>query len=424
MAGQRLGRSFGWLWSAYAASTVGTAVGFGAFPLIAIAVLEAGPAGVSALTAAGVAAGALLALPLGPWVETRRKRPIMIGTDVLRCLALLTIPLAYFLGVLSYVQLLIVSAVSAAANIAFTSASGAYLKQLVRPDGLLAANSRFESTTWTATAVGPSVGGAAIGLFGPVATVLANAAGFLVSALGIAAIREREATPATRAVRWRAADLVHGWHFIDADPRLRALFRNTVAVNALIMATEPLLAVLLLDELGWAAWQYGLAFGLPCVGGLAGAQLARRLRDRYGHHRLLLVAGALRAVPPIALALVVPGPAGVVMVIAVQLVLITCMGMFVPLFATERLQRVPDDRIGRVLVSWNITGKVAIAAVTALWGVLGALTGPRIAIGVAGLLLLTTPMLLLTGPSPRSPGDGGRRAGIDPGDPVAVPHRG
>lgn len=32
MARQKLGRSFGWLWSAYAASTVGTWLGFGAFP--------------------------------------------------------------------------------------------------------------------------------------------------------------------------------------------------------------------------------------------------------------------------------------------------------------------------------------------------------------------------------------------------------
>ncbi|MBF6356550.1 MFS transporter [Nocardia higoensis] len=395
MAGQRLGRSFGWLWAAHAASTVGTALGFGAFPLIAVAVLEAGPAEVSALAATGLAAGALLALPLGPWVETRRKKPIMIGADLLRCLALLTIPLAHLLDLLSYPQLLLVAVLSAAANIAFTSASGAYLKQIVRPADLLTANSRFETTTWTATAVGPTVGGAAISLLGPVVTVLANGAGLLLSALGIGAIREREVAPVARGTRWRAADLVQGWRFIHADPHLRPLFRNTVAVNALVMATEPLLAVLLLAELDWAAWQYGIAFGLPCVGGFVGAQLARRLRVRFGHRRVLLAAGVLRAVPPVALALVVPGAAGVVMVITVQLVLLTCMGVFVPLFATERLQRVPDDRIGRVLVSWNITSKAAIAALTALWGVLGALVGSRVAIGLAGLLLLATPLLLI-----------------------------
>jgi hypothetical protein len=69
-----LGRSFGRLWAAYAVSTFGTWIAFDAFPLIAILVLHASAAQVSLLAAAGLAAGALVAVPLGPWVEPRRKR--------------------------------------------------------------------------------------------------------------------------------------------------------------------------------------------------------------------------------------------------------------------------------------------------------------------------------------------------------------
>ncbi|MER7417272.1 MFS transporter [Micromonospora peucetia] len=397
---QRLGRSFGWLWSAFAASTVGTWLGFGAFPLIAIQVLDAGPAAVSALAAAGLAAGALLALPLGPWVERQRKKPVMIATDVIRFAALLSIPVTFGFGLLTYTQLLAVSVLGAAANIAFTSASGAYLKSIVRPDQLLVANGRFESTTWTATAVGPTLGGAAVSLLGPVVTVIANAVGFLLSALGVGMIREREPRPAREnRPRLRGADLLEGWRFILADRELRPLFVNTVTVNALIMAAEPLLAVLLLGDLGWAPWQYGLAFGLPCVGGFVGAQLAPRLAARHGRRRVLLASGVLRALWPVGLFFVLPGTAGVVLVIAVELALITCMGVFNPLFATERLERVPADRVGRVLVAWNVTGVGAIAVLTALWGVLAAATDVRVAIGVAGVLLLATPLSLpRTGP--------------------------
>ena len=60
-------------------------------------------------------------------------------------------------------------------------------------------------------------------------------------------------------------------------------------VNGLIMATAPLLAVLMLGELGFAPWQYGLAFAAPCVGGLLGSRLARRLVARFGQHRVLRV---------------------------------------------------------------------------------------------------------------------------------------
>ena len=97
MARRRLGRQFGWLWTAYAVSLTGTWLGFGAFSLIAILVLHEGPVAVSALAAAGLAVGAVTALPLGPWVELRRKRPVMVGMDLLRFGALLSVPIAYAL---------------------------------------------------------------------------------------------------------------------------------------------------------------------------------------------------------------------------------------------------------------------------------------------------------------------------------------
>jgi hypothetical protein len=154
--------------------------------------------------------------------------------------------------------------VVAASKIAFGAASGAYLKTLVPPEDLLAANARFESTTWSAIAVGPPLGGAAIGVLGPVTTVVADALSYLASALGVTAIRGREERPRrTGGSRVRAGELLDGWRHLLSHPGLRALYLNQLAVNGLIMATEPLLAVLLLGELGFAPWQYGLAFAWP-----------------------------------------------------------------------------------------------------------------------------------------------------------------
>src|SRR5215469_12332916 len=199
-----LGRRFGWLWAAYAVSAYGSGLGFGAFPLIAVLALHASPFKVSALSAVGPAVGALIALPLAPWVEFRRKRPVMVAMDLARFAVMATVPIAYAFGLLSFAQLLVVSAVVAAAKIAFNAASGAFLKSIVRPDDLLVANARFESTNWSSMAVGPPLGGAAIGLFGPVATVVADALSYLLSALAITAVRGREEVPArasTSAVR-------------------------------------------------------------------------------------------------------------------------------------------------------------------------------------------------------------------------------
>ncbi len=192
---RRLGRQFGWLWAAYAVSAYGSGLGFGAFTVIAIRVLHAGPAQVSALAAAGLAVGAVIAVPLGPWVEFRRKRPVMMAMDLIRFAALASIPAAYALGWLTFAQLLVVSVIAGAAKIAFRSASGACLKELVPPADLIVANGRFESTTWTSTIVGPPLGGLAIGLLGPAVTVAADAVSYLLSAAGIAAIGGREPRP-------------------------------------------------------------------------------------------------------------------------------------------------------------------------------------------------------------------------------------
>jgi MFS family permease len=395
MTRRSLGRQFGWLWAAYAVSAYGSGLGFGALGFIAIRVLHSGPAEVSALAAAGVAVGAAVAVPLGPWMEFRRKRPVMVMMDLARFAALLSIPIAFAFGALTFAQLLVVSVILAAAKIAFGAASGACLKALVRPEDLLVANGRLESTTWTSIMLGPPLGGAAIGLFGPVTTVLADAVSYLLSAAGIRAIGGTEPRPARApAAHLAKSDLLDGWRHILGHPVLRPMFFNRLLVGGLIMAAEPLIAVLMLGRLHFPAWQYGLAFAAPCAGGLIGSRLARRLAARFGQHRTLRTAATLAACWPIWLAFVRPGTAGLVLVLGVQFGLVTCMGVYNPVLATGRLEQTSKDRVARTLSAWSVSTSACTAALTALWGVLAALTGPRAAIAVAGVLLLGTPLLL------------------------------
>lgn len=393
----RLGREFGWLWAAHVVSACGTGLAFGAFSIVAIEVLDANSAQVAALSAGGLAGGALLAIPLGPWLETRAKRPVMIGTALLRSAAVATVPAAYLLGVLSFTQLLVVSITTAAAKIAFGAASAAYLRSIVAPDRLVVANSRFESVTWSATAIGPPVGGVLIGIFGPVITLALDAASYLLSALGIAAIRTPEQPPSSETVstrRSRWSDLVEGWRYILAHPSLRRLFGNALLVNGLIMASEPPLAVLLLGQLGFSAWEYGLAFAIPCVGGLLGPRLAPRVVARYGERSVLRVVGALRACWPLGLAFVQPGMTGLVIVLATEAGLILCCALFNPVLAAHRMRNTAAGHQARVVTAWSISNTISIAVLTLAWGLLAQLTSPRDAIAVAGVLLFGTPFLL------------------------------
>lgn len=105
-------------------------------------------------------------------------------------------------------------------------------------------------------------------------------------------------------------------------------------------------------------------------------------------------AGTLRACWPVGLAFIRPGVSGIVLVIVVQFGLVTCMGVFNPVFATYRLNHTGKDRVARSLSAWSVSGNALKAALTALWGLLAGVTSPRTAIAVAGVLLLATPLLL------------------------------
>lgn len=392
----RLGQDFRWLWSASTVSSLGSSFALGAFPLIAVRVLHSSAAQVSALAAAGIAAGALFAVPLGPWVEKWRKRPVMIAMDLIRFFAMASIPLAYAFGELTFAQLLAASVIAAAAKIAFASASGANLKHLVPRDKLMIANARFASANWITVTVGPPLGGAAITLLGPVASVTADAVSYLLSAVGVLAIRGAEPGPRrhTGQEPSNLRDLATGWRYIFDDRLLWRLMANGVLTGGLILATEPLLAVLLLRQLRFTAWMYGMAFGIPCAGGFVASRLAPRLAARFGRQRLLLVAGTARSCFPIGLALTFSGPGGLAFFIVVQTGLIVFMGLYTPLYATYRLELLGDDHVSRGLTAWSVTSNATIALLTGLWGVLATLTSTRIAIAMAGILLLATPALL------------------------------
>jgi MFS family permease len=245
--------------------------------------------------------------------------------------------------------------------------------------------------------IGPPLGGALIGIFGPVTTVIADAVSYLLSACGVSAIAGHEARPVhVVSGRSRRDEVFEGWRYILQHPPLRALLANTALVNGLIMAPAPLIAVLMLSRLHIPPWQYGVAFAAPCVGGLIGARLARRLTNRYGHHAILRRAGMLRACWSIGLAFIPSGWAGVALVALIQLGLVTCCGVFNPVAATYRLEHTPTDRLARTLAAWTITSKLTVAALTATWGVLASVVGVRSAIALAGVIMLATPLLLPT----------------------------
>ena len=393
-----LGSDFRRLWSAYAISEFGTGIGFGALPLVAVLVLRVPALQVSLLAALAGLAAAALALPAGPFIEFHRKRPIMVAADLARFAALVSVPVAMVAGVLTYAQLCVVAVVQSAGAVAFASASGAHLKALAGPADRDTANGRFEATFWTAYSAGPAIGGALTSGLGVAWTITADAVSFLLSAAGVRSLRSPEPQPPARQQpvgrRARVREITDGWRCIVAHRGLRALFVNSQIFGGAMMAASPLLAVLMLGELGFPAWQYGLAWGIPCLGGVLGALAMRPLARRYGRGRVLLAAGVFRALWLTALAVMPAGTEGLILVVVVETLALFGSGVFNPAFATYRMTETADHHLSRVIACWSISSRTVQPACIALGGALAAATSVRIALLGCGLVALSSAAVL------------------------------
>lgn len=389
--GTSLGPDFRRLWTANAVSATGTAIGSGALPLIAVLVLDVTTFEVAMLAALSAIAGAVIGLPSGGFIERRRKRPVMIAADLIRFAALVSIPIAAAFGVLTYVHLCVVGVLQAVALIAFTAASGAHLKALVPPEARAEANGRFESTFWIAQSLGPAIGGALIGLIGATVTLVVDAVSFLLSALGIRRIRQPEPEPTPTEQK---PDIRAGWRYILNHPGLRALFWNSALFGGSVMMTSALFTVFMLRDLGMAPWQYGVALGVPCLGGVLGAHLAPRLTRRYGLHRMLIVFGVLRTPWLILYPLATPGVDGLVLIVLAQIGLLVAAGAFNPSFATYRMEATEDGYLAQVISSWSITSRSVQPAFMAAGGALAGLVGLRPTMLIAGACCLLSALIL------------------------------
>ncbi|MEU4196577.1 MFS transporter [Kribbella sp. NPDC026611] len=386
-----LGRDFQRLWVAFTVSAVGSAVGLGALPLVAVLVLDASAVQVSLLAALSALAGAALGLPMGDFIEQRRKRPVMIAADLLRFAVLLSVPIAALFDALTYAQLCIAGVVQSAATIAFQAASGAHLKALVPAAGRAEANSKFEQTNWVSLTVGPALGGGLVSLAGATVTMAVDAVSFLGSAIGIRRIAVPEPEPVRREGK---ADLTAGWRYILRHHGLRALFWNSQLFGGPVMMTPPLLAVFMLRDLGLAPWSYGVFLGVSCIGGVIGARMAPRLTRRYGLHWMLLVFGVLRAPWMLLFPLAQPGASGFVLLTVAELGLLVGAGAFNPSFATYRMEVTEDGHMARVVGAWAITSRCVQPAFIALGAGLVALIGMRGTLWVAGACCTLSAVLL------------------------------
>lgn len=392
----RLGTDFAKLWGSYSASELGSAVGAGALPLVALLVLDVSALQVSLLAALSGIASAVIALPLGSIIEFRRKRPAMIAADLARFGALGSVPIAAGFGALTYAHLCVVGVISTTGGITFAAASGAHLKGLVPLALRTEANSRFETTFWTATSAGPPIGGLLISWLGATVTLIIDAASFLVSAWGVRSLRSTEPPPPEQPAsrqHWLAG-VTSGWRYIFDHDGLKALFWNAMIFGGCIMMASPLLAVLMLRDLALPPWQYGLALGVPGLGGVLGSLCTKHLTARLGARQVLLGFGVGRTLWLGFISLAPVGTGGLAVIMISEFLLLFCAGVFNPTFVTYRMTATADSHMSRVTTAWSVSSRAAQPVFILAGGILATLTSVRISLAIGAGALLTSALFL------------------------------
>ncbi|WP_370409532.1 MFS transporter [Streptomyces fradiae] len=273
----------GVFWRFWAASTVsgaGTAVTALALPLVALTVLDATAFEVALLAVAGQVSWLLLSLPAGVVAQRVPLRRLQVVLDLVRSAALGSLPLAWWLGTLTYPHLLIAALVTGAATVLFDIGNSTFLPAVVPARQLAARNSVMSGTHAVTDTGGPSLGGVLIGATGPVGALVVDAASYLASAVLLRTLPESRPAPRTGESVLRL--MSEGWRYVIRHPVMRPCMIWATAANFLNAALLALTPLYLVREAGLDSVQLGLVLAMDGVGGLAGAAVAVRVTTRLG----------------------------------------------------------------------------------------------------------------------------------------------
>lgn len=392
---------FNRFWLGYSVSQFGDRISELALPLIAIIVLH-GDAGQTALVVALIWLPNVLSPVVGAWADTfRHKRRLMVGADLLRFAALLSLPLAYLFGEVGIWQLYLVAVLTGLGQMVFDVSYPAFFVSLVPRESYIAANSKLNTSRSASFVLGPAAGGALIQLLSAPAAVLVDAVSFICSAVVVGRLKVLDAEPAQDSASSLRARLSAGLHFIMRHRIIRASLACSTTINFFMFLAQALVLLFASRSLGLSAAVIGVSLGVGAVGGLLGAVLANKLVAGIGLGRTIVL-GAILYPAPVALLVVAHGPHLMSAVLLGATELLSGMGVMMFDIANNSLKAalIPDDLRSRTAGAYNAVnyGIRPLGALTGGW--LGTVLGLRPTLAIAAVGGVLGCLWLLSSPIP------------------------
>jgi MFS family permease len=392
-------RDFVLLWTGQSVSELGSAVTWLALPLVAVLVLHASPVQVGLVTAAGTVAWLVIGLPAGVWADRLPRRALLLGTDAARALLMASIPLAWSLHRLSVGYLVLVAFAVGLLSVLFDVTYPAYLPSVVERRDLVAGNGALAASESAANVVGPGLGGALVQLAGAPVALLADAASFAVSAVGLALMRSGGDghVPASTAGRRLLPEVAEGLRYVRTHPLARSVAAAGTLANFVLGGYQALLVLFLARQVGLSAGAIGMMLTLSAVGGVVGSVISAPLAARVGDARLMWMAAAVVAAGGLLIPLTSRG-AGLAWYVAGSLTMTAAIAAFNVCVRSAMQVAAPDAMLGRVTASVRLFTRGAMPAGALVAGALAGWLTPRLALAVLMGLLVFSPVVLLLSP--------------------------
>jgi MFS family permease len=384
------------LFTAKATSSVGTQLTALAIPVLAVDVLHADAFQMGLLGTCEFLAFLVVGLPAGAWVDRWRRKRVLVAGDLVRAVALASLPLAWALDRLTLTQLLLVSLVVGTCTVFFDVADQSYLPEIVEPQQISEGNSRLQAAESVSMIAGPALAGGLIKLIGSAFTIGLDAVSFLGSALFVSRIRHLDVPPPREQRRPLHVEIGEGLGFVLKHPLLWRITACTSIGNFFSSMTSALLVLYALDQLHLDAGHLGLIFGIGSVGGLLGALSTARVAARVGEGRVI----ALSAVAWVPAQVLVP-LAGIVIpplvALPVSMLVVSFVVVLYNITQVSFRQRLcPRPLLGRMNASIRFIVWGCMPIGSFVGGILASVTSVRTVlwIAVVGAVLAALPVLL------------------------------
>ncbi|MGW7519961.1 MFS transporter [Streptomyces sp. NPDC054796] len=284
--------SFRYFWLSRTVSGLGSAMSMVALPVLAYHESQSAFM-VSLVAAAETIPYVVFGLVAGAVADRFNRRLIMILADVLCAVSLASIPLAHMLGALTVWHIVIAAILSSSGALFFEAGVYGLVPAVVGKENITKANSYLYGSSTVVRIAGTAAAGALIALVGAASSIAVDALTFVASALCIRGVTYREPAASKGMAKWPGyrKSIKEGLSFLWVQPTLRIM---TVVGTLQSISGGAIIGQLVVFAnrglgLSGSDARIGLLYTAWSAGGIGGALLLPKVRQRLGSFQVLLV---------------------------------------------------------------------------------------------------------------------------------------